>query len=261
MPLKKYDILSQNDESNQHGVIQWICPECHSGCSKIMALLKIVTKRQEKHDRAIQSIGKDVSNLSKKIEKCNKDLVEVQQSINNIKEEATKSSNGANIDHDVLKSEIIREIEEREKRKLNLIVYDLSESNEGNTQARMNADRTFIADMIKSEIGKEIQVTEAVRLGKISIDGKPRPTWILLQSEADKVVILRNAKSLKSSTNDITKNLGIKTDQTPCQRNIWRRLVKEREEKRAQQQTKEEKERWQIRNLKVVQLPARTQRQ
>ena len=34
-------------------------------CRKVTALLKIVTKRQDKHDRVLQTIGKDMSDLSK----------------------------------------------------------------------------------------------------------------------------------------------------------------------------------------------------
>ena len=44
LELKIYNILSQNDELNQHRIVQGICPGCQRGCSKVMALLKIVTK-------------------------------------------------------------------------------------------------------------------------------------------------------------------------------------------------------------------------
>ncbi len=98
----------------------------------------------------------------------------------------------------MLKSDFVRELEEREKRKLNLIVYDLPESKEGNAHSRPDADMTLLKDTIETEIEKEIEIIEAVRLGKIFENGKPRPIRILLQSKEDMELLLNKVKSLKT---------------------------------------------------------------
>ena len=77
----------------------------------------------------------------------------------------------------------------------------------------------------------------------------------------DKIKLLSKAKNFHDSDDEVSKNLTFKPDQTPAEREIWKKLIVERNQKREVSQDQEEKEQWQIRNKKVVRVDKRHRKQ
>ena len=133
MSVSKYKILIQKDDgSQQQGVIQSICPGCHRGFSKIMALLQIVVAKQDKLTNNLNAVEDNVSTLSVGVDECDTNLAEVQDSLSKIEE--------FGCDNDLAQSRLRMEMEKREERRLNLIIHNLPEGHSESAKGRRDAD-------------------------------------------------------------------------------------------------------------------------
>eukprot|EP00112_Aurelia_sp_Birch-Aquarium-sp1_P009144 Seg2028.1 transcript_id=Seg2028.1/GoldUCD/mRNA.D3Y31 product="hypothetical protein" protein_id=Seg2028.1/GoldUCD/D3Y31 len=225
----------------------------HRGSSKIMALLQIVVTKQDRMAKNLNTVEDSVSTLTARVDECDTNLTEIQDSLSKIEE--------FGCDNDMAQSRIIMELEQREKRRLNLIIYNLPEGQRDSTKDGRDADMKHLNKCINAQNEQKVAFENSTRLGKIHENGDPRPLRVTVETDADKELLLKKAKSFKDSENQVTKNLTVKPDQTPCQRSTWKKLASERDKQRSECLTQEEKDRWQIRNLKVVQLPLREQRE
>lgn len=130
--------------------------------------------------------------------------------------------------------EVVQELSERNKRKNNIIVFNLSEqSSTLNNDDRNNAEKSDISAILKT-VGSSINIDHinVQRLGKYGTDARrPRPLRIILPSEREIGFLLKNSNKLK--TNQKYKNISISTDKTPRQINAYRELKKELEERRS----------------------------
>src|SRR5436190_18463416 len=100
---------------------------------------------------------------------------------------------------------IISEINNRKRRKNNIILFGAQESN-------VNNDTTFAKEVIQF-VDKDISTSsiKIFRLGK-ETSNKIRPIKIVLNSNTDVQKLIRNARKLKSSDN--FKTLYLTTDKT-----------------------------------------------
>ena len=133
----------------------------------------------------------------------------------------------ANADAEML---AVNEIEEREKRRKNIMIFNLPESSAATT------DDTAIEDKEKiDEIGKiletTIEATKAVRIGKKET-GKVRPLKVILPNRISRDALLSKAKNLRKSEDEMAKNLVLKMDLTPTQRLEEKKLLVERNKRR-----------------------------
>ena len=81
---------------------------------------------------------------------------------------------------------------------------------------RHDADMKALNKFINTQNEQNIAFESSTRLGKIPENGDPRPLCVTVESEADKELLLKKAKSFNDSENQVTKNLIVKSDQTPC---------------------------------------------
>jgi len=108
-------------------------------------------------------------------------------------------------------SEIVEEYLDRERRKSNLIVYNLQEPNNVQTTSeRSNIDRNNLTQLFHSELHIEnVEITKCIRLGRAT-QNKTRPVLITIP---DSNSILRSASSLRKSEHH--RNTFISPDMTP----------------------------------------------
>ena len=133
-----------------------------------------------------------------------------------------------------------------ERRKLNLIVFNLPECDTGSQTVwdlpeKIQKDIDTITSVIKSELEIEMDdnvISDARRLGKKQTEGnrkgKPRPLKIVFSDLRKKRQVLEAAKNFRKSEDDIAKHLFINPDLTEIQREKDRALRKvmwERREK------------------------------
>lgn len=122
--------------------------------------------------------------------------------------------------------EIIQEIEERSRRKCNIVVFGLEESDQNATaELRNNNDRTVVQNMLQIiNPNENYTVIKQIRLGKYLQGGK-RPVKIVLNNDLEVQRVIKNAKRLKND--NFFKQVTISYDRTPKQIAYYRELRQE----------------------------------
>ena len=121
---------------------------------------------------------------------------------------------------------MVEECREREKRRNNMIVFNLEESQDE------NEDVASMKNILKS-IEAVVPLVKLVRLGKKG--DRSRPLRITTGSEEEKTRVLRAAAKLRKTK---YKNIYISSDLTPLERERRRKLVVEMKEKNRQAEDK-----------------------
>ncbi len=191
------------------------------------------------------NIDKDTEELSKLLEEKLKE----QQEIINQRSKPTEKS----------MSDAVKEMEDRDRRKNNIVLHNINESDETEAEARKSHDEEMIKKLFKEHLMIDVQPKldsnqkpMMHRLGK-KTEGKSRSLKITLLPD-DVPKVLRNAKSLATDAN--IKKIVIKPDLTPMQREEEQKLVKEKNEKNKEALSKNERADWIIQRWKVVRRPA-----
>ena len=106
------------------------------------------------------------------------------------------------------------EQKEKEKRRLNIIVHNVEESEATDSATRKNHDVSKCSDIFKTYFGVTATIEKAFRLGKKS--SKPRLLKISLGNAQQKSAILKNKLKLRSSNNPLhIQKVFITPDFTP----------------------------------------------
>ena len=124
---------------------------------------------------------------------------------------------------------------ESEHRKKNVIVHGVPESEAEASDERINDDLAVLAAMFQEVKVDNIQVESVVRLGKKASDPtqNPRPMKLVLNSEENKISLLKNAKNLREKQEGGWSKVFIHRDMTPKQREARKPLVAELKERKA----------------------------
>ena len=173
--------------------------------------------RYDEHNRAeIKQLGVDTVAEIKKLELKNKKLIE-ERDIHHIQKEVIEScvqeiEQRNYINEEQSKEErkvkegqlsnIEMKIEnlERDKRKNNLVIYNLIESDKEEVAQRIAEDGAHIDRIFRQELHREdYKVERIIRLGR-KTDGRRRPALVIMGSERERMDILTNAKRLRNST-------------------------------------------------------------
>ncbi|KAK3889080.1 hypothetical protein Pcinc_006955 [Petrolisthes cinctipes] len=132
---------------------------------------------------------------------------------------------------------VIRHIEEkekREKRKKNVVLYNVPESSQNEVQSRIDEDLSRCNDLFENSLRvKECRIERVSRLGRPREDNRSRPMLVQLRSEDEKWSILTSARNLKHETNPEKKKIGISKDLTREERDAEKRVREELYEKRS----------------------------
>ena len=113
-------------------------------------------------------------------------------------------------------SSLANEQKEREKRKLNVMVYNVPESEASNGLEKKEEDLNRLNNLFKDNLQISANITKVIRLGKR--DDKPRLLKVSLGSADQKSNLLRNKAKLKKDSNpEHIKNIYISPDYTPLE--------------------------------------------
>ena len=139
---------------------------------------------------------------------------------------------------DVKNQEDKEEEMEIKKRATSVIVHGVAESDVADTDQREAEDIDVIAAMMHEIDSDEVKVTKIVRLGKkptptTDSDNtlKPRPIKLVLESEEQKIQILKRAKNLRLAKEGGWENVFVHQDLTPKQREARKLLLQEMRER------------------------------
>nr|CAI5834913.1 unnamed protein product [Callosobruchus analis] len=130
-------------------------------------------------------------------------------------------------DNSTQKIDVIREINERQLRKKNLIVFNLTEADGGNTTDKVTAQE-MISSVCPAIPTNNLKV---YRIGKALLN-KTRPLRIIMNSHSDVRATFSKIKELKSNPN--YKDIALGFDKTQTQLNEYRNLKQELNRRLAQ---------------------------
>lgn len=168
------------------------------------------------------------------------DLEEVRQISSNIQSatEVRGCIEGA------LKSQLAEDKNEErevEQRKTNIIIHGMAESVAETPNERIDNDLLQVAAMLDELKLNEVKVEKVIRLGKrLPVDtdtDKPRPLKVVLDTEDNKVRVIRNAKNLRNAGDGGWVKVFVHQDLTPKQRDARNVLVQELKSRVAQGET------------------------
>ena len=126
------------------------------------------------------------------------------------------------------------------RRVTSVIVHGVAESDAASSDQRQSEDTDIIAAMMHELDCNDVKVSKLIRLGKrlsTSTDGdsedepKPRPIKLVLESEEQKINVLKTAKNLRLAKEGGWEHVFIHQDLTPKQREARKLLVQEMKER------------------------------
>lgn len=144
-------------------------------------------------------------------------------------------------------NDVVEDARERERRKNNVVIFGLPESNAGTVEEKRKDDETKIKALI-TELAVKVKVKRIIRHKSKPNTEKPAVVVIELDSERERNSMLYSAKKLKNSQNN--KKIFLSTDMTMLERARFNSLRDEAKEKNAT----ETGARWVVRNNKLVKL-------
>ena len=94
---------------------------------------------------------------------------------------------------------------ENDRRKNNLIIFGVRESEKGDTEAKYEDDKMECRKIFEEIRVNDCRMEQLIRLGKKRDDGKARPLLVRLGSEGEKWAVLSRAKNLRNSGEPMSK--------------------------------------------------------
>lgn len=148
-------------------------------------------------------------------------IIELQADIKALKADNSKAEVKNEFDYE----EVLEEINERSRRKRNLMVFDVPETGTGGSSAGPSTNDIEMVREIIQTLDPQFQVQniKPMRLGR-QVAGKTRPIKLVLGDENEVLRLIRGAGRLKESR---LKNVRVSVDQTPRQIAHFKKLREE----------------------------------
>ena len=120
------------------------------------------------------------------------------------------------------------------RRKTSVIVHGVSEPDSSDSSQREVDDLCVLAAMMQEVGCEDTKISKAIRLGKKPEAGmKPRPIKLVLETEEEKISLLKKAKNLRLAKEGGWETVFIHQDLTPREREMRKILVQEMKERQA----------------------------
>ena len=184
----------------------------------LKAVVKECTVSSQSHLLSeLGSLSKSVSELSTKINDFISQEAGLRNHITDTAKALNSISHSAQVPDKVPKNAVgaVEEFSERERRKCNVIVFNLKES------TTADADKDSFIELCRTGLKLEVMVTKFFRLGKAAPD-KIRPLLITTATVDSKLSILKSAYQLRSI--DQYNNVYISPDRSRQERESFRKL-------------------------------------
>ncbi|KAL1447087.1 hypothetical protein WDU94_006591 [Cyamophila willieti] len=139
---------------------------------------------------------------------------------NSMSAQTSQQSNCQSNDMD----DVITEINERNKREKNVIIYDVKESESNDTNERKSHDDRKVKEMVTKLGLNPVSIKNIIRLGKLdSNSNRDRPMKVTLSTKGEAIAILKNSREKQI--------MAVKNDLTPLQRSKLKTLQSKMKEK------------------------------
>ena len=263
---KIYKFLSSKDGQDLH----WYCSVCDKlALNVIKSMTQMETRIQNlelevkcKADAA--HVNSKFQEIDTKLEKLNEfkniadeNFIELDTFITQTEEklctleekpDPTASQVKSTKEIQSIEENILTELEDRQKRQLNLVMFNVTECQSDDVQTRIQYDINRLSELLE-ELDEDPEIKKVIRIGKKQeTNEKPRPLKVTLNTLQSKKRVLQKAKNLKNSNEEWLKEVFIKPDMTPAQREKNRMLWKELQEKNSYN----DGNKWRIKDGRIV---------
>ena len=189
MSMETFNLLVA--QVKQNGGTFWACISCRSFKAKLDKRLTLLERKVEDIDETVKGHDTSIKDLEKEVKE--------------LKKNTSKATNAAEIQtvKDDASDAVLTELEEREKRKANIIVHGIEESGAEVTDGRIRKSADLVklqslADSLNLEIQLSTSLRYSKRLGeKSDTSTKPRPLMLSFKNVNDKTSLLENSAKLK----------------------------------------------------------------
>lgn len=193
--------------------------------SSISEVLTTYDRKIEMNKKEIEQIKKEGGGREATQEnlQLRKEMDSIRKEIANKGKEEVRKEMGK--DKKIVEIESKVEDIERERRKRNIVFYNMQESEESEAERRYREDEEKCGKIFVEELGiQDLKIDKLIRLGK-RIEGKNRPLLVKLGTEEEKRSILQRASKLRHSTN--FRRVYISRDMTEVERAREKKLREE----------------------------------
>ena len=218
MKASVYEVLRTTESTH------WFCDDCQE-----RAMTAVVT------DKSIrETLKKYMSGMTVRVEavegkletKANIDDLEAMTI--KIEKLEKKIEDTVEQPHEAIAPISISEIEQRQKRRDNIVVLGLNEPDADTAEDRENQDSQAVQEMLE-KIEAVSKIKDPIRIGKKG--GKPRPVRVTVPDQSERKKILSKASTL-AKVKELSKKVYIKRDITQREQQELKKLVEERDSKR-----------------------------
>ena len=262
--LEVYDLLI----SGNGNALKWFCDKCETAMmsthevksptdNKIDEITAMLEKILEKFDSienrlAAKADSTVVADLEVRLRAIEERLSAPIAAASEVRTEEAPNKGDS-------RAEIVEmnlgEMHDRERRKNNIIVYNIRESTSECTDERKLHDMAEVTELVSSEMNISTVLSDPVRLGpKLENMKWPRPLRVTVDSESSKWKILKESKNLTGSRKESFRTIYIKRDMTPLERDHDRKLRKQLLNRRGQSTDSGDNRKWIIRKGKIVEV-------
>jgi len=217
LSVEMYEMLL----SNAGRELKWFCTPCSK---EVMSQRDSVTEKLDDIGRKLENLVDRMHSIEAQLD-SKADLnavVKLEVQVDNFEkrmssiETAIQSATvSKKADEDLVKDYVEKVLEskhlcddeekaEKDKRKTSVIIHGVKESDCDQSSEREEEDLAVLATMLHELGCDEVKVTKVIRLGKRMTDAssevKPRPIKMVVETEEQKVKIIRSAKKLEITT-------------------------------------------------------------
>lgn len=166
-------------------------------------ILNTIEHKVDKQTALIEKLLKQVEDLHGKNDQLEKRCLKLEE------------------DMITMSTSIFDELNDRKRRKRNLIISGVCESSDGSVEERRNADEKQMEMLLEDLCIDDVDIVKFHRIGSVA-EGRNRLLRVVCCDEDSKLKVLRHAKKLKGSS--IFSNVFVNPDLTLWQRNEKKRM-------------------------------------
>lgn len=212
--------------------LMWFCKACLTALPGLKKLLVTVTACETEHKDIKERLGI----LEQKEKELQIKSSILEDKVNNIEDLEQNRDYSQNINNNLsdMVDSVMLERADQEKRRLNLICFNMEESNNETSLGRRDDDLNKLQGILINHlrVDSEIVISDLVRLGKKLDDSvRPRPLRFKVKDMEGKNIILRAGKYMRNSENESIKNMYITPDLTKKQRDEAYKLRQEKKQR------------------------------
>ena len=254
----------------------WYCPNCKAPAlhavrddfdieERCEAFFEKLSGRMQKLEMAMSKKAEkvEVEGIRNNIEHFRSSTSELTKELEKLSSEVEELKSNRAEGTEEVAAMYINEMEDRNRRKPNLIIFSIGESEDPDPIKRKETDIANVSKIFEEITSTTIEITDCRRLGKRKLKNEqqnPRPMRVSVSDQHQRDNILKSAKKLRE--NDETKHITIRNDMTPRERTEDIRLRKEWQAKKEQSVSAGDTEaKWIRRGGKVVNIGMYIQKQ